>query len=91
MLSLDSEAAQLRLVERIVGEGWSVRQTEAFVERSVPRPKPLRVLRLTRDCRLFLNGLAALLDQLRQAGMGAEMVTERREDGLDVTIHIQTK
>ena len=91
LLSLDSEAEQLRLVERIVGEGWSVRQTEAFVERSVPRPKPLRVLRLTRDCRLFLNGLTTLLDQLRQAGMGAEMVTERREDGLDVTIHIQTK
>ena len=91
LLSLDDEAAQLRLVERIRQEGWSVRQTEAFVEKSAPRPKPLRVLRLTKDCRLFLNGLNTLLEQLRQAGMAADMVTEKRADGLDVTVHIQTK
>lgn len=91
LLSLDTEAAQLGLVDRIVREGWSVRQAEAFVARSAPRPRPIRVLRLTRDCRLFLNGLATLLDQLRQAGMGAEMTTQRREDGLLVTVRIQTK
>ena len=91
LLSLDSEEEQLRLVERIVREGLSVRQTEAFAERAAPRPKPLRVLRLTRDCRLFLNGLNTLLDQLRQAGMGAEMVTDQRPDGLDVTVHIRNR
>lgn len=91
LLSLDTEEEQLRLIERIVQEGWSVRQAEAYVERAAPRPKPLRLLRLTRDCRLFLNGLATLLDQLRLAGMGAEMETVRREDGLDVTIRVRTK
>ena len=90
LLSLDSEEAQLRLIERIEKEGWSVRQAEAFVARSAPRSRPLRVLRLTKDCRLFLNGLSTLLDQLRQAGMGAEMETERRPDGLDVTVRIRT-
>jgi len=29
-------------------------------------------------------------EALRQAGMGAEMDTERREDGLDVTIRVRT-
>ena len=91
LLALDREADQLRLIERIVEGGWSVRQAEAFVAKAAPRPKPLRVLRLSRDCRLFLNGLAALLDQLRQAGMGAEMETEKHSDGLDVTIHIRTR
>ena len=57
LLSLHTEADQLQLIERIQREGWSVRQAEAFVARSAPRPKPLRVLRLTKDCRLFLNGL----------------------------------
>ena len=89
MLALEEEGAQLSLVERIVREGWSVRQTESFVEKAAPKPKPLRVLRLTKDCRLFLNGLATLLDQLRQAGMGAEMQTEKRPDGLDVTIRVK--
>ena len=89
LLSLEDEAEQLALVERIVQEGWSVRQTEAFVEKAAPRPKPLRVLRLTRDCRLFLNGLATLLEQLRQAGMGAEIQTEKRADGMDVTIRVR--
>ncbi len=90
LLSLETESSQLQLVERIVREGWSVRQTEAFLARSAPQPKPLRVLRLTRDCRLFLNGLNTLLDQLRQAGMGAEMETEKRPDGLDVVVHVRT-
>ena len=91
LLSLDDEAEQLRLVERILREGWSVRQAEAYVARCAPRPKPLRVLRLTRDCRLFLNGLNGLLDQLRQAGMDAQMVTDKRPDGLDIALHIRTK
>ena len=91
LLSLETEAEQLALVDRIVREGWSVRQAEAFVEKTTPRPKPMRLLRLTRDCRLFLNGLNTLLEQLRQAGMGADMETVKREDGLDVTIHVRTK
>ena len=86
LLSLDTE-----LIDRITKEGWSVRQAEAYVARAAPKPKPLRLLRLTRDCRLFLNGLNTLLEQLRQAGMGADMETQKREDGLTVTIHIQTK
>ena len=89
LLALEDEEAQLSLVERIAREGWSVRQTESFVEKAAPTPKPLRVLRLTTDCRLFLNGLSTLLDQLRQAGMGAEMQTEKRPDGLDVTIRVK--
>ncbi len=91
LLSLEGEADQLKLIERIVREGWSVRQAEAYVEKNAPRPKPLRILRLTKDCRLFLNGLATLLDQLRMAGMAAEMETDRREDGLDVAVHIRTR
>ena len=89
LLALEGEADQLKLIERIAGEGWSVRQAEAFVARAAPRPKPLRVLRLTKDCRLFLNGLTTLLDQLRQAGMGAEMETQKHPDGLDVTIRVR--
>ncbi len=89
LLSLDTEAEQLQLIERIQREGWSVRQAEAFVARSAPRPKPLRVLRLTKDCRLFLNGLDTLLDQLRQAGMAADMETKKHPDGLDVTIRVR--
>lgn len=91
LLSVEGEEAQLQLIERIVREGWSVRQTETFLARIAPRPKPLRVVRLTKDCRLFLNGLNALLDQLRQAGMAAEMSMEKRTDGLDIALHIRTK
>ncbi len=89
LLSLDAEADQLKLIERIVEAGWSVRQAEAFAAKAAPRPKPLRVLRLTKDCRLFLNGLDTLLDQLRQAGMAADMETKKHPDGLDVTIRVR--
>ena len=89
LLSLGDEAAQLRLIQRIVKEGLSVRQTEALAAPAEARPKPLRVLRLTKDCRLFLNGVNLLLDQLRQAGMAAEMETNKKPDGLDVTIRVK--
>ena len=89
LLALEGEEEQLALVARIVKEGWSVRQTEAYVEKAASKPKPLRVLRLTKDCRLFLNGLDTLLAQLRQAGMEAEMRTEKHPDGLDVTIRVK--
>ncbi len=89
LLSLPDEEAQLRLVDRIVKEGLSVRRTESLVDQAAPRPKPLRVLRLTKDCRLFLNGLDTLLAQLRQAGMEAEIRTEKHPDGLDVTIRVR--
>ena len=88
LLSLESEEEQLQLIDRIVREGWSVRQAEAFVVKAAPRPKPLRVLRLTKDCRLFLNGLDTLLDQLRQAGIRADMETEKHPDGLNVIIRV---
>ena len=91
LLALEGEEEQLQLVQRIEREGWSVRQAEAYVERTVPKHRPLRVLRLTRDCRLFLNGLTTLLDQLRKAGMAAEMETNKKPDGLDVTIRVRTK
>ena len=91
LLSLEAEAEQLRLVERIQREGWSVRQAESYVDQTAPRPKPLRVLRLTKDCRLFLNSLHTLLDQLRQAGMDVQMITDKHPDGLDVTLRIRTK
>ena len=89
LLSLPDEEAQLRLVDRIVKEGLSVRRTESLVDQAAPRPKPLRVLRLTKDCRLFLNGLDTLLAQLRQAGMEAEIRTEKHPDGLDVAIRVR--
>ena len=90
LLSLGEEAAQLQLIQRIVKEGLSVRQTEALTAPAEARPKPLRVLRLTKDCRMFLNGLNTLLDQLRQAGMAAELETDRQPEGLEVRIRIRT-
>ena len=66
-----------------------MRRTESLVDQAAPRSKPLRVLRLTKDCRLFLNGLDTLLAQLRQAGMEAEIRTEKHPDGLDVTIRVR--
>lgn len=90
LLSLNDEEDQLALIEKIAREGWSVRQTESYLKRSAPAPRPLRVLRLNKDCRLFLNGLTALMDQLRQAGLTATMTTDRQGDNLDIHIHIET-
>ena len=53
-------------------------------------PSPLRLLRCAKDCRLFVNSVKTCIEQLDGTGMTATMEETRREDGLDLVIHVKT-
>jgi ParB family chromosome partitioning protein len=51
---------------------------------------PMRILRFSRDCRLFINSVKTCIEQLDGSGITAAMEETRREDGVDLVIRVRT-
>ncbi len=51
---------------------------------------PMRILRFSRDCRLFINSVQNCIDQLDGSGISAAMEETRRDDGVDLLIRVRT-
>ena len=56
----------------------------------VPGAAPMRILRCSRDCRLFINSVKTCIEQLDGSGISAAMEETRCEDGVDLLIRIRT-
>jgi len=97
LLQLRDEALQLSAIEKIGEKGMSVKETEAFVEKTLnsrfdareagAKPRPL-ILRMVKDYRLFMNSINASVNQLREAGMVVLVEQSDRPDGVDIAIHV---
>ena len=92
LLRLDGEQEQLKALDLIERRRLSAaaadRLTEAMAKTG--EPSPLRLLRCAKDCRLFVNSVKTCIEQLDGTGMTATMEETRREDGLDLVIHVKT-
>ena len=51
---------------------------------------PMRILRFSRDCRLFVNSVKTCIEQLEGSGITAAMEETRRDDGVDLIIRVRT-
>ncbi len=51
---------------------------------------PMRILRFSRDCRLFVNSVKDCIGQLEGTGVTAELTETRRDDGVDLLIRVRT-
>ncbi len=51
---------------------------------------PMRIMRFSRDCRLFINSVRSCMDQLEGTGVTAAMEETRRDDGGDLLIRVRT-
>lgn len=91
LLMLEDEQAQLNCIKRIVDKQWTVMQTEAFIaaELQKKQTKPLRVLRFTRDYRLFLNSIRMSVEQLKQSGTAVQYKETKTEGGMEIAITIE--
>jgi len=91
LLGLARESEQMACIRLAGKHGWTVLETERYVadKRRDTAPKPLRVLRLSKDYRLFVNGVKMGADQLRQNGMRVSLVETKRDDGVDVMIEVR--
>lgn len=51
---------------------------------------PMRILRFSRDCRLFVNSVRDCIGQLEGTGVTADLTETRRDDGVDLLIRVRT-
>lgn len=51
---------------------------------------PMRILRFSRDCRLFVNSVKDCIGQLEGTGVTADLTETRRDDGVDLLIRVRT-
>lgn len=93
LLALPEEEQRLACLEQIQKRNLTVRETEAYIAARLQeeQPRPLRILRLSKDTRLFLNGLKASLEQLREAGMETSLEEQRDGGTLTLTVRIHTE
>lgn len=87
----DSERQQqaLDLIERRKMTGPAAERLVDSMTRS-PGAAPMRILRFSRDCRLFINSVKSCIDQLEGSGVTAAMEETRRDDGVDLLIRVRT-
>ena len=92
LLQLGKESEQMACIRLVVKHGWTVLETERYVaqKRQQSAPKPLRVVRLSKDYRLFVNGVKMGAEQLRQNGMRVGLTETKRDDGVDVLLEVRT-
>ena len=54
------------------------------------KQQPMRIRRVPKDCRLFVNSVKSCIEQLDGTGIAATMEETRLEDGFDLVIHVRT-
>ena len=90
LLKLETPAQQLKAAQVAVANGFTVAQTEKYVEQML-QAKPARRRthpKVVRDVRLFMNTLNRAVDTMRQAGVGAAMKHSFEGNEMVVTIRI---
>lgn len=55
-----------------------------------PPDPPMRIRRVPKDCRLFVNSVKSCIEQLDGTGIAATLEETRLEDGFDLVIHVRT-
>lgn len=78
LLRVEGEAAQLRLIDRIAEEGWSVAQLEAYLDEAAP----------PRGARLLLGAVEHALASARCAGLAAGLCKAETEREIVLTIRV---
>ncbi|NMB25946.1 MAG: nucleoid occlusion protein [Firmicutes bacterium] len=93
LLSLDSEAQQLQVVDAVREGQLSVRETEELVKRiregTERRSPQQKVTKLWRDARLLQNSVRQLVKEMRAGGAEVELEESKTEDILEMQIRIR--
>lgn len=93
LLRLDSEEAQLQVIEAIKAKELSVKETEELVEQLLDRDegkKPRqRVIRLWKDARLLRNSVRELVKEMRAGGAEVHLEEKQEADELEMKIRIK--
>ncbi|NMA82650.1 MAG: nucleoid occlusion protein [Epulopiscium sp.] len=98
LLKLPEEQLQLKVLQKVVQEGLTVKRTEELVDKVIQRlldekeeKKEQKVKTYLKDIRLFTNTIQQAINVMHQAGVEAKYEMEEKEDCYEITIRIPTK
>ncbi len=92
LLRLSDDERQQQAMDLIERRKMTGPAAERLVDSltNAPGAAPMRILRCSRDCRLFINSVKTCIEQLDGSGISAAMEETRREDGVDLLIRVRT-
>ncbi|TVP83145.1 MAG: nucleoid occlusion protein [Alkalicoccus sp.] len=95
LLRVKEDDVQQELLEKIISESWSVKETEAAVDKLQEQPAPLPEKRVrksySRDTRLALNTIRRSVDMVNESGLKIDTAEEEHEEYYQFTIRIPKK
>jgi ParB family chromosome partitioning protein len=89
LLRLDNDEQRLQALDMIERKRLSAAAAERLTD-AMAKTAPIRQMRCSKDARLFVNSVKTCIEQLDGTGMTATLEETRREDGLDLIIHVKT-
>ena len=93
LLKLNSEADQLAVLEKIVGEGLTVRKTEELVESMFTKTEPAKGKAIPfkayiKDIRILTNTIQENLEIVRRSGMETNFDMQQTDTGYNILITV---
>lgn len=91
LLKLDDEEKQVQVLTAVIDNGYSVRQTENFVDKLLENKKQDRKKRLVivNDVRIYLNSIKQVVSAIKDVGIPVAM--EQTVEGDDVIVSLRIK
>lgn len=95
LLKIEQEDAQLSLVQTIIDNKLTVKETESLIQniendKAVEQQKGKRkpMLRIIKDVRIFINTMSELVAQMNKTGLSVQMKQEQNEDEITITMTV---
>ena len=91
LLKLDDEEKQVQVLTAVIDNGYSVRQTENYIEKMLANKKQEKKKRLVivNDVRIYLNSIKQVVNAIKDVGIPVNM--EQTVDGEDVIVSLRIK
>lgn len=91
LLKLDDEEKQVQVLTAVIDNGYSVRQTENYIEKMLADKKQEKKKRLVivNDVRIYLNSIKQVVNAIKDVGIPVNM--EQTVDGEDVIVSLRIK
>lgn len=91
LLKLDDEEKQVQVLTAVIDNGYSVRQTENYIEKMLADKKQKKKKRLVivNDVRIYLNSIKQVVNAIKDVGIPVNM--EQTVDGEDVIVSLRIK
>ncbi|KJS86954.1 MAG: hypothetical protein JM58_05370 [Peptococcaceae bacterium BICA1-8] len=95
LLKLNDPNEQLKALNEIYSKNLNVRQTDQFVEqllilneKEIKEKRKLKMTKIFKDMRIFLNTIRGAVQTIKDAGLDADISENDFEDYMEVTIRL---